>query len=75
MTQIAAAPQLFEELDYRENDGIEVWLLWNRETNEPIVVVSDGKTDDFFEVETKGRSPLEVFRHPYAYRRRPSRED
>ena len=74
MSQIATAPQLFEELDYRENDGIEVWLLWNRETDEPIVVVSDGKTDDFFEVATKGHSPLQVFRHPYAYRREESRE-
>jgi hypothetical protein len=61
---------LFEELDYRESDGIEVWLLWSRATNATVVFVADLKTNESFELTTEGRDPLELFQHPYAYRDR-----
>jgi hypothetical protein len=72
MSQITTTPTLFEELDYRESDGIEVWLLWDRASDEVVVVVADEKTNETFEVTTCGREPLDVFRHPYAYRGCPS---
>jgi hypothetical protein len=68
MSQITTTPKLFEELDYRESDDLEVWLLWNRTSNEAVVLVVDEKTSETFEVATHGRKPLDVFRHPYAYR-------
>jgi hypothetical protein len=67
MTGITTTPKLFEELDYRENDGIEVWLLWSRATNATVVFVADLKMNESFELKTQGRDPLEVFRHPYAH--------
>ena len=59
--------QLFEELAYRENDGIEVSLLWNRASDSVTVFVSDTKSGDTFELAVGTDSPLEVFNHPYAY--------
>ena len=41
---------LFVELDYRENDGIEVSLLWSRATDELTVLVCDSRTDESFEL-------------------------
>jgi hypothetical protein len=57
----------FEELDYRENDGIEVSLLWNRTDNSLSVLVVDTKTDDVFELPARGAEAMDVFRHPFAY--------
>ena len=58
---------MFEELDYREADGIEVSLLWNRATNALSVYVTDSKTGESFELEVPGARAREVFAHPYAY--------
>jgi hypothetical protein len=55
------------ELAYRENRGIAVALLWDRET-ELTVRVDDSRTGDSFSVEVGTRNGLEVFHHPYAYR-------
>jgi hypothetical protein len=58
---------LFEELDYRENDGIEVWLLWSREDGRLSVVVFDGETNESFEIAVEPATALDVFTHPFAY--------
>jgi hypothetical protein len=55
------------ELAYRENGGIAVALLWDRETNELTVRVADGRTGDSFSLAVRGRDGLDVFYHPYAY--------
>ena len=56
------------ELDHRINDGIDVRLLWDRETGRVTVAVDDSRTGTAFEVEVgENDSPLEVFRHPYAH--------
>jgi hypothetical protein len=39
------------ELDSRTNDGIEVWLLWNRVTNAVSIVVADERAGKSFELE------------------------
>ena len=57
----------FEELDYRESDGIEVSLLWNRATGALSVLVVDAKTDEQFELRVSAAEAAEVFRHPFAY--------
>jgi hypothetical protein len=60
-------PRLFEELDYRESDGIEVSLLWDRGENSVSVFVVDTKAGASFEVQVDARDALRAFHHPYAY--------
>ena len=56
------------ELDHRNNDGIDVRLLWDRTTGRLTVTVDDSRTGSAFEVEVgENDSALEVFRHPFAY--------
>ena len=55
------------ELATRENDGVEVSLLWNPTGNDVFVHVSDEKTGERFEIAVGSRSPLDVFHHPFAY--------
>jgi hypothetical protein len=52
----------------RKNAGIQVTLLWAKDTNAVAVVIRDDGTDDRFEVPVElGANPLQVFEHPYAY--------
>ena len=56
------------ELDHRTSDGIDVRLLWDRDSGRVYVTVDDNRTGAAFEVEVgESDSPMEVFRHPYAY--------
>jgi len=57
----------FEELDYRESDGIQVSLLWSRATDELSVLVFDTKTDEHLELRVEAHEALDAFRHPFAY--------
>ena len=57
----------FEELAYRENDGIEVSLLWSRRDNALRVVVYDARTEEAFELPVTREKALDVFRHPFAH--------
>ena len=57
----------FEELDYRESDGIEVSLLWSRATNELSVLVADTKTDELLELHIQAHEAMDAFHHPFAY--------
>jgi hypothetical protein len=59
--------KLFEELDYRDNDGIEVSLLWNRHDDTLTVFVVDTRDQSGAEITVGARNPREVFEHPYAY--------
>jgi hypothetical protein len=59
----------FEELDYRENDGIEVSLLWSRIDNSLSVRVVDTRTDEKFRLAVQANEALDAFRHPFAYAR------
>jgi hypothetical protein len=58
---------LFEELDYREADGIEISLLWNRDSDTLSVHVFDTKVGECLEIAVPAGDALEAFRHPYAY--------
>jgi hypothetical protein len=58
------------ELDSRSFDGIEATLYWNQGTKETWVLVIDSKSGEQFIVDTPERvNPMEVFYHPYAYRK------
>jgi hypothetical protein len=71
MSAIAPHPHetetLFAELDYRDSDGIEVSLLWNRSDDCLTVYVSDTRTNDAFELPVTPARARDVFLHPYAY--------
>jgi len=59
--------KLFAELDYRENDGIEVSLLWNRADDSVSVFVTDARSQDAFELTAAPEAALDAFKHPFAY--------
>jgi hypothetical protein len=67
MTKTLTHKRLFEELDYRENDGIEVSLLWDRSTNGVSIYVFDTKTNTSFEQQVAPEQALDAFHHPYVY--------
>src|SRR5262249_17290178 len=56
-----------EELDFRSNDGLEVTLLWQPETNQLTVSVYDSKAGDDFDIEVDPAEATDAFHHPYAY--------
>ena len=52
----------------RTNAGIQVTLLWARDTNSVTVLVHEDGTDDQFELSVEpGANALDTFEHPYAY--------
>jgi hypothetical protein len=55
------------ELDHRSNDGLEVTLLWEAETNRVKVAVFDTKSGDDFDIEVDPADAKDAFDHPYAY--------
>src|SRR5262249_40755394 len=55
------------ELAYRESDGVEVMLVWDKAADSVKVAVFDSRTDEAFEVPVGEASPLDVFNHPFAY--------
>jgi len=58
-----------KELAYREQDGLEVALLWDPRSNDVCVDVSDQRDDSFLRIPVAGLFALEAFHHPYAYAR------
>jgi hypothetical protein len=55
------------ELDFRENNGIAVSLLWHRQTNRLSVTVTDSQLDESFTLAARSDNARDVFLHPYAY--------
>ena len=55
------------ELAHWESDGVEVTLLWTRETNALTVSVNDWRTNNSFELQVGDASAMDVFDHPFAY--------
>jgi hypothetical protein len=55
------------ELAYRNQDGLEVTLLWDACSNEVSVDVVDRRADSQFRLPIAGRFALDAFHHPYAY--------
>lgn len=55
------------ELDFRSNDGLEVALLWEPETNRVTVSVFDGRSGDDFTLDVDPAKALDAFNHPYSF--------
>jgi hypothetical protein len=55
------------ELAHRANNGIDVYLFWNEQTNHVTVGIVDARTDESFEFEVDGPNAFDAFSHPYAY--------
>ena len=58
---------MIRELNHRVNDGIEVRLLWNSDTNRVSVEVAETRYDLSFEFDVAATRALDAFHHPYAY--------
>jgi hypothetical protein len=56
------------ELHSRDNNGIQVDLLWCERDSRVLVSVTDTKTGAAFSLPVRdGERALDVFHHPYAY--------
>ena len=55
------------ELAYRNQNGLEVTLLWDPGSNEVAVEVVDHLDDSVFRLPIAGNLALDAFHHPYAY--------
>jgi hypothetical protein len=56
-----------KELAYRNQNGLEVTLLWDPRSNEVSVEVIDQLDDSGFRLPIAGHLALDAFHHPYAY--------
>ena len=65
-TQLATARD-WRELTSRENDGLEVSLLWSRSANRVKVIVADLNSDEEFEFDVPSTEALDAFEHPFAF--------
>lgn len=57
----------WRELATRENDGLEITLLWSKAANRVKVTVADEKSDEAFELNVDNAEALAAFYHPFAY--------
>jgi hypothetical protein len=58
---------LATELAYRENDGLQVTLLWDALRDQLSVSVVDTKNGEFFTLKAARDKALDVFHHPFSY--------
>jgi hypothetical protein len=57
------------ELDHRRNDGIDVRLLWDAETNRVSLALTNEHSGESLAFEVDPGEALATFQHPYAYAR------
>jgi hypothetical protein len=57
----------YRELAYRANEGVEVVLFWQKDTDDLTVAVSDQRRGAYFELAAAPDQALDVFNHPYAH--------
>jgi hypothetical protein len=62
------------ELAFRESDGIEVTLLWERLEDRVLLSVRDRRTGEWFVRGVDRADALEAYRHPFAYVARRDRD-
>ena len=56
-----------KELAYRNQNGLEVTLLWDSRSNEVSVEVIDQLDESGFRLPIPGHLALDAFHHPYVY--------
>jgi hypothetical protein len=69
VAELTSAIAEMKELDRRAGDGMDVRLLWSEADGTLRVVVEDWRAGESFEIEADPANALDVFNHPYAYRR------
>ena len=55
------------ELAHRASKGLDVALLWSRQTGRLVVAVADVRTGESFTVDAPRDRALDVYHHPFAY--------
>jgi hypothetical protein len=55
------------DLASRDNDGLEITLLWNESSGRVKVAVADSRLGDEFELDVARTDALGAFSHPFAY--------
>jgi hypothetical protein len=63
----ATTTQQDVELAHRAANGIEVFLLWNDQTDQVTVTVYDVRLASGFELDVDRSRALDAFYHPFAY--------
>lgn len=67
-TVVITEPESYpRELAHRENDGIQVSLVWSPDTGDVWVTVLDAQTGESFHIEIDAARALDAFHHPFAY--------
>ena len=61
------SPAAVKELAHRNQDRLEVTLLWDPTSNDVCVDVIDQLDDSGFRLPIPGHQALDAFNHPYAY--------
>ena len=61
------AHDTWRELAGRENEGLEISLLWNESAGRVKVAVADARLDEQFEFGVEGAEALAAFYHPFAF--------
>ncbi len=57
----------WKELAARENEGLEISLLWSKSAGRVKVAVADARLDERFEFDIAGSDALAAFYHPFAF--------
>ena len=60
-------PRKVEDLATRRSGGMEVSLLWNRETDRVTVAVDDPQDDNNLRTYVSREDAMDAFNHPFAY--------
>lgn len=69
--EMSSSADHIRELDQRNNDGIEVTLLWDSVADRVFISVVDGRRGTSLRVDVDPADALDAFHHPYAYIGRP----
>jgi hypothetical protein len=59
--------ETWRELAVRENDGLDVSLLWSKATDRVRVVVVDQMFKEELQVDVPAACALDAYYHPFAY--------
>ena len=65
--EFASRESDWRELAGRENEGLEISLLWTKNGDRVKVAVADARLDEHFEFDVAGADALDAFYHPFAF--------
>jgi hypothetical protein len=65
--ELAARETDWQELAGRENEGLEITLLWSKTAGRIKVAVDDARLNEQFEFDVAGADALVAFYHPFAF--------